>query len=101
MNAVSGIDGCRGQSALVDGCREFGIPSTTQLVRRPLPSLASNNASIARDSKQHYDLEIKSNKLCDTVIVLTEIIKTQSKQSTNIKNVVVASAFIQETRKLS
>jgi hypothetical protein len=50
-------------------------------------------ASIARDAKQNDDLEAKINKLCDAMIAMTEIIKTQSQQSTNIKNVVVALTF--------
>ena len=64
-------------------------------------SFASKVASIARDAKQQEDLKIKIDKLCDAMIAMTEIIKTQSQQSTNIKNVVVASAlFVQTIKKM-
>ena len=65
-----------------------------------ITSLASKVASIARDAKQHDVLEIKINKLCDAMITITEIIKTQSQQSTNIKNVVVAAALFIQTGKI-
>ncbi len=61
--------------------------------------LTSKVATIARDTKQHDDLESKINNLCDATITMTEIIKTQIQRSTNIKIAVVASAFVQETRK--
>jgi primosomal protein N'' len=64
-----------------------------------IASLTSKVASLARDAKQHDEFEIKINKLCDAVIAMTEIIKTQSQQSTSIKNVVVASALTRPNQK--
>jgi hypothetical protein len=60
-------------------------------------ALTNKIASLSRDAKQEDDTDKKLDKLCDAVFAMSELFKTQSLQSTAIKNVLVADAlFAQE-----
>ena len=63
-------------------------------------SLASKIASISHDVKIEADPVKKINKLCDAVFAMSELFKAQSQQSTNIKNVVVAHALLEQSSKI-
>lgn len=64
-----------------------------------ISSLASKIASLANDAKREDDPVRKIDKLSDAVFVMSELFKTQSQQSTSIKNVVVAHALLSENSK--
>jgi cob(I)alamin adenosyltransferase len=62
-------------------------------------SLAGRIASLANDAKREDDPLRKIDKLSDAVFVMSELFKTQSQQSTSVKNVVVAHALFSENSK--
>lgn len=83
------------ESQLLTKAYAVGQNARHNSILTAINSKAAKIVSLSRDAITADDIEVKINKIADSLIQFSEIIKLQSDQSTAIKNVVVASALFQ------